>query len=74
MISFEDQTVLEIGQPKLKYLVYFNEQLAAESIKIPTKESSQKVLIDATQTKFAYGYSITKTEWDFGNGKGATRE
>lgn len=66
--------MLEIGQPKLKYLVYFNEQLAAESIKIPTKESSQKVLIDATQTKFAYGYSITKTEWDFGNGKGATRE
>jgi hypothetical protein len=29
----------------------------------------QKVLIDATQTKFAYGYTITKTEWDFGNGK-----
>jgi hypothetical protein len=32
------------------------------------------VLIDATQTKFAYGYSIAKTEWDFGNGKGATHD
>lgn len=74
VISYEDQTVIEVGQPKLKYIVYFNEQLATDSIKIPTKESLQKVLIDATQTKFAYGYSMLKTEWDFGNGKGATRE
>lgn len=74
VVSFEDQTIVEIGQPKLKYIVYFNEQLATDSIKIPTKEATQKVLIDATQTKFAYGYTISKTEWDFGNGKGATRD
>lgn len=74
VISYEDDLIVEIWQPKLKYVIYFNEQLANDSIKIPTKESMQKVLIDATQTKFAYGYTITKTEWDFGNGKWITRE
>jgi len=74
VISYEDQTIVEVGQPKLKYIILFNDQLAADSVKIPTKESVQKILIDATQTKFAYGYSIAKTEWDFGNGKAATHE
>jgi Type IV secretion system pilin len=74
VISFEDQVTVEVGQSKLKLLVYFNDQLATESVKIPTRESVQKVLIDPTQTKFASGYTITKTEWDFGNGKTTVRE
>jgi PKD repeat protein len=74
VISFEDQATVEVGQAKLKLLVYFNDQLAADGVKIPTRESVQKVLIDATQTKFASGYTITKTEWDFGNGKTIIRE
>lgn len=28
VISFEDQTILEVGQPKLKWIIFFNEQLA----------------------------------------------
>ncbi len=74
VVSFEDQATVEVGQAKLKLLVYFNDQLATDSVKIPTRESVQKVLIDATQTKFASGYTITKTEWDFGNGKTIIRE
>lgn len=74
VISFEEQVTVEVGQAKLKLLVYFNDQLATESVKIPSRESTQKVLIDATQSKFASGYTITKTEWDFGNGKTIIRE
>jgi PKD repeat protein len=74
VMSFEDQVSVEIGQPKLKLIVYFNDQLATDNVKIPTRESSQKILIDATQTKFASGYTITKTEWDFGNGRTIIRE
>ncbi len=68
-MSFEDQTILEVGQPKLKWIIFFNEQLASDSMKVPTRDALQKVLIDATQTKFSNGYTIAKTEWDFGNGK-----
>lgn len=43
-------------------------------VKIPTRESTQKILIDATQTKFSSGYTILSTEWNFGNGNTITRE
>jgi REJ domain len=58
-----------VGQPKVKFIVYFNGQLAEENVKIPSKESEQKISIDATHTKFSSGYTIKKTEWDFANGK-----
>lgn len=65
VISFEESTTVEVGQPKLKLAVYFNDQLATSTVKIPTRESTQKILIDATQSTFASGYTIIKTEWDF---------
>lgn len=74
VISFEDQVTVEVGQAKLKLLVYFNDQLATDIVKIPTRESTQKIFIDATQTKFASGYNILQTEWNFGNGAVITRE
>lgn len=74
VISFEDQVTIEVGQAKLKLLVYFNDQLATDTIKIPTRESTQKIFIDATQTKFASGYNILQTEWNFGNGNTIIRE
>lgn len=74
VISFEDQVTVEVGQAKLKLAIFFNDQLATDTVKIPTRESTQKILIDATQTQFASGYTITRTEWDFGNGKTVIRE
>lgn len=74
VISFEGQAKVEVGQAKLKFIIYFNDQLATDRAKISTIEATQKVIIDATQTKFASGYTVTKTEWDFGNGKTMTRE
>lgn len=74
VISFEDQVTVEVGQAKLKLVVLFNDQLATDIVKIPTRESTQKILIDATQTTFASGYTILKTEWNFGNGNTITRE
>ena len=74
VISFEDQVTVEVGQAKLKLVVFFNDQLATDNVKIPTRESTQKILIDATQTKFSSGYSILKTEWNFGNGNTIIRE
>lgn len=74
MISFEDQVTVEVGQAKLKLLVFFNDQLATDNVKIPTSESTRKILIDASQTKFSSGYSIVSTEWNFGNGNTIIRE
>jgi len=65
VVSFEDQATVDVGQAKLKLIVYFNDQLATNTVKIPSREAIQKILIDATQTKFASGYTISKTEWDF---------
>ncbi len=70
VISFEDQITIEVGQPKVHFLIYFNDQLATNNtVKIPSLEANQKILVDATQTKFSSGYTIAKTEWDFGNGE-----
>jgi len=74
VVSFEDQATVDVGQAKLKLIVYFNDQLATNTVKIPSREAIQKILIDATQTKFASGYTISKTEWDFWNGANVTRE
>ncbi len=74
MISFEESVSVDVGQSKLKLIIYFNDQLATDNVKIPTYETSQKVLIDATQSGFASGYTIAKTEWDFGNGATFIRE
>ena len=69
VINFEDSVTIEVGQPKVKFVVFFNDQLATDNVKLSSRESEQKVIIDASHTKFSSGYTIKKTEWDFGNGK-----
>ncbi len=74
VINFEDSVTIEVGQPKVKFVVYFNDQLATDNVKLSSRESEQKVIIDASHTKFSSGYTIKKTEWDFGNGKTDTND
>lgn len=68
VISFEKNVTIEVGQPQIHFMVKINDQLADKEIKIPTKEALQSIRIDASETVFASGYTIQKTEWDFGNG------
>jgi hypothetical protein len=60
--------VVEVGQPKVNFALRINDQLADKVVKISTKEALKPLRIDASETRFASGYTTKSTEWDFGNG------
>lgn len=74
VISFEENVVVEVGQPKVQFAVRINDQLADKVVKISTKEAKKPIRIDASETRFASGYTTKSTEWDFGNGKSDTND
>lgn len=74
VISFEKSIVIEVGQPKIRFVIKMNDQLADQIVKIPTKEALKNISIDASETVFSSWYTVKKTEWDFGNGVTDTNE
>ncbi len=65
---------VEVTQPKIHFVVKINDQLAEDVVKISTKEAINPIRIDASETRFASGYTTTTTVWDFGNGNNDTNE
>ncbi len=63
---------VEVTQPKIHFVVKINDQLAEDVVKISTKEAINPIRIDASETRFASGYTTTSTVWDFGNGNNDT--
>ncbi|MEI6711665.1 MAG: hypothetical protein WCK88_05820 [bacterium] len=43
-------------------------------MKISTKDALKPIRIDASETRFASGYTSKSTEWDFGNGNTHTND
>lgn len=60
--------MVEVGQPKVQFVIRVNDQVAGKIVKISTKEALKPIRIDASETRFASGYTTKSTEWDFGNG------
>jgi hypothetical protein len=74
VVNFEDNVVVEVGQPKVQFVLRINDQIADKVVKISTKEALKPIRIDASETRFASGYTTKTTEWDFGNGNSDTNE
>jgi hypothetical protein len=53
VISFEKSIVIEVGQPKIRFVIKMNDQLADQIVKIPTKEALKNISIDASETVFS---------------------
>lgn len=66
--------MVEVGQPKVQFVLKINDQLVDKIIKISTKEALKPIRIDASETRFSSGYTTKTTEWDFGNGNSDTNE
>lgn len=74
VINFQDSVVVEVGQPRINFVVKVNDQRVDGVVKISTKEALKPLRIDASETRFASGYTTKNTEWDFGNGNTDTNE
>ncbi len=61
-------------QPEINFSLKINDQIVDKIVKISTKEALKPLRIDASETRFASGYTIKSTEWDFGNGNTDTNE
>ncbi len=55
-------------------MVKINDQLVNRTFKISTKEALKPIRIDASETRFASGYTTKNTEWDFDNGNTDSNE
>lgn len=73
-ISFEKNVVVEVKQAEVHFAVKINDQLADGVMKLSTKEALKPIRIDASETRFASGYTTKTTDWDFGNGNTRTNE